>query len=214
MTTDARSVIDRCVAGEGERAWEDFVGRFEPVLRRGVVSALNGTAKRWDGLEEDLLQEVYCRLLEGGAQHLKRCRERDEVAIRAFLARLARNAAIDHLRWRRTVKRGRRSLVSGDLAQRRFEQAANREPSAEDRLIMRQQGRSFLRACRRIGGCRTADRNVRVLALAFLGGLSSREIAQHLGRSLSPGSIDSLISRARKKLAAAGVALASRRLSP
>jgi RNA polymerase sigma factor (sigma-70 family) len=167
--------------------------------------------RRTDGLEEDLLQEVYCRLLDRGAQRLRRCRERDERAIRAYLARLAQNAAIDHLRWRHTVKRGRRSLVPFQLAERRLEQATDHRPSVEERLILQQQGRCFVRACRRIVGGRTADRNVRILALAFLGGLSSREISRRMGSSLSPGSIDSLISRARKKLAAQGLAVAARR---
>jgi len=211
MTSDARSVIDRCLAGEDE-AWEEFVCRFNGLLRRGVVTALGGTVRRADGLEEDLLQEVYCRLLDRGGQRLRRCRERDERAIRSYLLRLARNAAIDHLRLRRTLKRGRRCLLPTGLASRSVDLAADRRPSAEERLILRQQGRNFLRACRRLAGGRSADRNVRILALAFLGGLSSREISRRLGRSLSAGSIDSLISRVRKKLAAEGLPVASRRL--
>lgn len=209
MPTKARDVIERCAAGDGA-AWNDFIARFEGTLRRGIAQAFGGAGPR-RGLAEDLLQEVYCRLLEGDARRLRRCRERNETAIRAYLVRLARNVAIDHLRSRRTVRRGRRHLVVQAPPGSGLERAPDRRPSIEDRLILRQQGRRFLRSCRRAAAGRAENRNVRILALAFLAGLTSQEISRRLGLSLSPGSIDSLISRARRKLEAEGVRLVSRR---
>lgn len=206
----ARTVIERCAAGDGA-AWTEFVARFHGSLRRGVAIALTGRRAHRQTQAEDLLQEVYCRLLEADARRLKRCRERDEAAIRAYLVRLARNVAIDYLRARRTVRRGRRHVLLQSPIGAGVDLAPDRRPSIEDRLILRQQGRRFLRSCRRAAGGRAENRNVRILALAFLGGLTSHEISRRLDRSLSPGSIDSLISRARRKLEAEGVELVSRR---
>lgn len=206
----ARDVIEACAAGDSA-AWSHFVDRFEGSLRRGIAIALTGRRGHRQIQAEDLLQEVYCRLLEAGGRRLKRCRERDEAAIRAYLVRLARNVAIDYLRARRTVRRGRRHLLLQSPAGCGVDLAADRRPSVEDRLILRQQGRRFLRSCRRAAAGRKENRNVRILALAFLAGLTSREIARRLDGSLSPGSIDSLISRTRRKLADEGFELVSRR---
>lgn len=206
----ARSVIERCAAGDGA-AWNEFVARFEGSLRRGVAIALTGRRGHRRVQMEDLLQEVYYRLLEGRARRLRRCRERDETAIRAYLVRLARNVAIDYLRARRTVRRGRHHVLLQSPAGTGVDLAPDRRPSIEDRLILRQQGRRFLRSCRRAAAGRSENRNVRILALAFLAGLTSREISRRLGLALSPGSIDSLISRARRKLEAEGVELVPRR---
>lgn len=207
MQPETRDLIERCAAGDGA-AWNEFVERYESALRRGVAIALAGRRR---ALADDLLQEVYCRLLEARARRLRRCRERDEAAVRAYLVRLARNVAIDYLRSRRTVRRGRRHLVLQAPSGVGLELTPDRRPSIEDRLILRQQGRRFLRSCRRVAAGRAENRNVRILALAFLGGLTSHEISHRLDLTLSPGSIDSLISRARRKLEAEGVRLVSRR---
>lgn len=206
----ARSVIERCAGGDGA-AWDEFVTRFEGSLRRGIAIALTGYNGHRRAQAEDLLQEVYYRLLERRAHRLKRCRERDEMAIRAYLVRLARNVAIDHLRARRTVRRGRHHVLLRSPVGAGVDLAPDRRPSIEDRLILRQEGRRFLRSCRRAAAGRSENRNVRILALAFLAGLTSQEISRRLGLTLSPGSIDSLISRARRKLEAEGVELVSRR---
>ena len=210
MPTDGRDLIERCVAGAQEEAWEEFIERYGPALRRGVAAALGGRWSRPDRLEEDLLQEVYCRLIDRGARRLRRCRERDEPAVRAYLTRLAKNAAIDQLRARSTTRRGGRRPPPLD-ATAVVERARDPRPSIEERLILRQRGRRFLRRCRRVTTVRGDGRNLRILALAFLGGLSSREIARRLDHSLTPASIDSLISRARKRLAAEGLTIAARR---
>ena len=209
----ARGVIERCVTGDSA-AWNEFVARFENSLRRGIAIALTGRRGHRRTQAEDLLQEVYCRLLEGRARRLRRCRERDEAAIRAYLVRLARNVAIDYLRSRRTVRRGRYHVLLQSPAGAGVDLAPDRRPSIEDRLILRQQGRRFLRSCRRAAAGRTENRNVRILALAFLAGLTSDEIARCPGLSLTPGSIDSLISRARRKLEAEGLRLVPRRAAP
>ena len=73
MESKARSLIERCVEGGDDAAWEAFVDRFESALRRGIAAALSGRPQHREVLLEDLLQEVYCRLLERGARRLRRC---------------------------------------------------------------------------------------------------------------------------------------------
>ncbi len=208
---NTRQLIDRCVASRDEEAWTELVDRYDRDLRRAVRAVVRRGRHRSVELEEDLVQETYYRLLERGGWRLRRCRERDELAIRAFLMRVARNVAIDSLRIRGAAKRGRDRLVEPPGRPARLELRPDPGPSAEQRLILSEERHRFLDCCRRIAGGRSTERNVRILELAFLGGLTSREIADELGPPLSAGCVDTLICRARKKLCAQGFALGTRR---
>ena len=206
-----RDLIDRCVSGDDQEAWSELVERFDADLRRAVRAIVRRGRRRSVELEQDLVQETYYRLLERGAWRLRRCRERSEPAIRAFLMRVARNVAIDSLRIRGAQKRGRRQLVESARRPLRLEIRPDPAPSSEEKLILREERRKFLDCCRRVAGKRSPERNLRILELAFLGGLTSREIAVKLDPPLTTTCVDTLLCRARKKLRERGYRLGGRR---
>ena len=70
---------------------------------------------------------------------------------------------------------------------------------------------ALLFRCLSAAGGRERKRNYRVLVLAFLEGLSSREISRRFGGRLSLTCIDSVVYRARKRLLEQGVDLGRRR---
>ena len=187
---DVADLIESCVSPTNGRAWAELVERFGPDIRRSVARVLRSSRRRSDGLLEDLVQETYCRLLERAAFRLRRCRRRDEAGVRAYLCKVARNVAIDGLRSRSASKRGSRALIEGTDSSL-IDRAPDLAPSVEERLVLRQQRRLFLEMCRRVAGRRAVERNYQILKLAFLGGLTSREIVAELQSGLTTNSVDS-----------------------
>ena len=61
-----------------DAAWEELIGRFGTGLKARVGSVLRrcGVRPRNEHVEE-IVQEVYCRLLAGGSRRLRRCRAGD-----------------------------------------------------------------------------------------------------------------------------------------
>jgi RNA polymerase sigma factor (sigma-70 family) len=161
---------------------------------------------------EDLVQESYCRLLEKDSRILRRCRGAKEVSVGAYLSRVAESVAIDHLRASGAAKRGGGRIESLEslMLMEGERSCPVTEPRVVEGLIGREGVERFLACCRRIAG-RRKDRNVRIMRLALLEGLTSREISQRIGNLISPTGIDTLVHRARRRLVEEGILVPRRR---
>jgi len=190
-----------------ETAWEDLVGRYGAGLKARVGNVLrrSGVPPRSEHVEE-IVQEVYCRLLAGGCRRLRRCHATSEGQIGAFLGRVAERVALDQLRAARAQKRGG-ALASQEAASQRQERAVDPRANPEEQVLTRERFRLFLERCGALAGRRDYRRNARILALA-VAGLSSVEIATAFGGALSPRSIDGLLLRVRRYVAAHALAAA------
>ncbi len=209
-TNGARELLRRCAVQRDGTAWNEFRRRYEVRLLAGVRRGLRRTGMWNPPVEvEDLLQEVYCKLLDNGGRYLLRCRGGAEAAISAYLGRIAETVAIDRVRSEIAAKRGRNRMVS--YPQERGEvDTVDPALGPEQRLLERECSTVFLRRCREVVGPRQAARDVRVLYLACVEGWCSRDIARALGQGLTASSIDSLVHRARKRLAAKGIGVPPR----
>jgi DNA-directed RNA polymerase specialized sigma24 family protein len=206
-------ILEQCLEQADGPAWTAFIERFGPALRWGIQRALRGLG--FDGdrrdLAADLLQECYCKILARERRVLQMCRERDEKSLTAFFARLAERCTRDSLRARWAEKRGSRNGLidlGGDLEDLI---AAQAQPSPEDRTLMKEARSRLLETCRSAAGNRKTERNYEVLVMAFLEGLSSREISSRFAGRLSLTCIDSVVYRARRRLLKEGVTLGERR---
>jgi len=209
----ACELLNRCaMAGEAED-WEEFVDRYRHRLTTGIRRALRraGTVVVREDYE-DLLQNVYCRLLEQSGRRLRRCRGGGEQAVGAYLARIAESVTIDHLRALGAAKRGRHRLVNirPDALGDPLTRAVDPRPTPEERLLRRERWQVFLGRCRAVVGTQSPRRDLTVLHLALYEGLSSREISERLGGGLRPTSVDSLIFRLRRRLSRVGLPLPRR----
>jgi RNA polymerase sigma factor (sigma-70 family) len=212
-SNEARELMHRCAAGRDTEVWQEFRRRYEVRLVAGLRRGLRRTGVRYPPVEiEDLLQDVYCKLLDNGGRNLLRCRGDAEEAISAYLGRVAETVAIDRVRAEVAVKRGRGRVVSYSRDNQPDPAAhlADSEVGPEQRLLRRERCRIFLARCREVVGPRTPRRDLRVLYLAYVEGWSSREIAGRLGDGLTPGSIDSLVHRTRRRLEKKGVGVPAR----
>lgn len=205
-------IVERCLHAADESAWTRFVDRFEPALVWGIQRALRSLGYRGRPRDEvaDLLQECYCRILERDRRPLRLCRERDDRALNAFFARLAERATRDAFRSRWAEKRGSRDGVVAwnEVVEDRL--TDDRDASPEERILAREARAGLLEKCRRAAGRKQPQRNFRVLAMAFIGGLTTREIAERFAGRLSYTCIDSLVYRARRRLLKEGVVLGDR----
>jgi DNA-directed RNA polymerase specialized sigma24 family protein len=198
-----------------EAAWEELIGRYGPGLKARVGSVLrrSGVPPRSEHVEE-IVQEVYCRLLAGGGRRLQRCRATSEGQVGAFLGRVAERVTLDQLRAARAQKRGGARAASpgagtqgGHAVQwtqpgsEWDERAVDPRANPEELVLSRERLRLFLERCGTLAGRRDYRRNARILALA-VAGLNSGEIARAVGGALTARSIDGLLLRVRRYVAA------------
>jgi DNA-directed RNA polymerase specialized sigma24 family protein len=183
---------------------------------------------------EDLAQDVVCRLLETEARAAgnaamapgepSRAMDRpgfghdSKVGQRwggrlVYLKQVTRNLAVDQIRRQAANKRAAGFLPpAGSSDAPDIERLADRSPNPEDRLLARERCRQFLRLCdRHLGSRRLRRRDLEIVRLAWLDGLSSREIAREMRGALDAASIDSLLHRLRRRMRATGNLVRSRR---
>ncbi len=201
---------------EPEAAWEELIGRYGAGLKARVGSVLrrSGVRPRREQVEE-IVQEVYCRLLAGGSRRLKRCRATTAGQVGAFLGRVAERVALDQLRAARAQKRGgdlaaHAPQVAGAARGGGDERAVDPRANPEELVLSRERVLLFLERCGALAGRRDHRRNARILALA-LAGFSSGEIARIVGGTLTPRGIDGVLCRLRRDVAAHGPAAAAGR---
>lgn len=92
--------VASCIADESF-SWAAFVEEFGPVIRRAVVCTLQWNGNSVAGLGvEDVIQEVYCRLIGRDGQ-LLRSHDPARGTMATWLTIVARSTALDCLRQRR-----------------------------------------------------------------------------------------------------------------
>jgi DNA-directed RNA polymerase specialized sigma24 family protein len=192
------------VAGP-ESAWEELIRRFGPGLRARVGRVLRqaGVRPRREQVEE-LVQEVYCRLLDGGGRRIYSCRAVNDPQVAAFLGKVAERVVLDQLRAARALKRGREQAAA-DGAEKLVE-----DPRAnpEERVLGHERVRMFLERCGALAGRRHSSRNARILVMSA-SGWTSEEIAAALGSGLTARCVEGLLPRVRRDVAAHGRAAAA-----
>lgn len=197
-----REFLRRCASAWHDADWDELVRRYGPRLASRVRRRLHRCGVRADdGLAEEMLQEVYCRLLEARGRRLLACRGRNEDEVLAYLGRLADRVVIDQVRQLRAVTRGYDRVVS-DPAPSAPLAAEPVDPgrSPEDRVLARDGLRRLLARLRATESGVHGRRNLQVLLLSVLGGWTSREIAILLAGDLGPSGVDSLLNRVKRRL--------------
>jgi RNA polymerase sigma-70 factor, ECF subfamily len=158
----SRALVDRAAGGDST-AFAELYRQCVPGVRRYVRGII------WDAWDaEDVTQEVFVKIFLGLSQY-----DASRASFAAWMLRIARNAAIDHLR----RARARPSLASVDEQVALDEAGAHCGESLRDALD-------------------SLSHNEReVLVLRALGGLTPPELATRLNRTR--GSVNTLYHRAR-----------------
>lgn len=199
------------------RLWDGLVRahgtRLKAVLRRALVRRRHPAG---DELLDDLVQEVWCRVFERCRHRLVGLATGGGGLTFSYLAQTARNVATDRVRAERAAKRGGGWLRHHEEGEDGDAVAALPDPAPgpEQRLLARERRRRFRQRCRPYVSRGRAARDLAIVERALLDGWSSRQIQRALSGQLSQSSVDTLVHRVRRGLAAEGVEIASRRRGP
>jgi RNA polymerase sigma factor (sigma-70 family) len=207
----SRHLARRCALERDVAGWNELLQRHGARLERGVRRALRraGAEAGAESVAEQL-QEVYCRLLEHEGRVLLRFRGSTHAELSAYLGRVAETVVVDRLRAARAVKRGGDRATRG--ARPELERAPANAESPEESLLRRERRWVLLRRLRQLVRGPGAGRALRVLRLALLEGWTSREISAAFGGAMAPASVDALLYRLRRRLAAGGLEVPRRGL--
>lgn len=183
-----------------DHAWEDLVRRYGGRLYGRIQHALRAAGFRPDSDEiVEILQDVYCRLLDDDCRRLRQIRGWQEKHLSGYLLRTAERVAIDYARRARAARR--RPGPWAGRAKKALDPSAllASRDSPEDALLVKERRKLLLQECGRLSGPRSRQRNERVLRMA-LDGWTSREIAGALGGEIGPNGVHSLLYRLRRGL--------------
>jgi DNA-directed RNA polymerase specialized sigma24 family protein len=195
---------------EPAEGWASMVRSYDRWLRRRVSMAMRGVGLR--PLPEqvgEMVQEVYCRLLEGGPPRLRRLYQLNLKGTLAYLGRVVDSVLTDHMRSESAAKRGGcRVLRMGRRVRLRAERIPDPAPSPDRALLISERRRHILRRFRSVRDFGPSERNARIVWLALVEGWKSRELARAF--ELAPRTVDTLIHRVRRSLARQGLKLRRR----
>lgn len=199
-----------------QEAWEELVKKIDGPLRMQVRRWLKSSGLPVEPeLVEEWAQEVYCRLLKGGAGRLRLLLRWNERQVVTYLSRVAQRVVVDELRAQTAAKRGGGARTFSTCLKELADLAVDPRGTPEDQILLAEHRRLLLERCRPIAesmlGWGDRGRLLRVLRLILLEGWSSREVSRAEGDWLPPSTIDTLIHRLRQRLARGGFGLPSRR---
>jgi|CXWL01.1.fsa_nt_gi DNA-directed RNA polymerase specialized sigma24 family protein len=195
-----RILFDRCAQGD-EPAWREFLRRFGPTVRRSVKLVLGARACPTD--VEDFTQDIYCALLAQGGHRLRAFRGATECSASGFIARTAERLARDGAR----VERRRKRLGWGSwtlLYLAASHTVPDPGPGPEARALDTERRRRLAAGLRAVTPESLA---ARLVEMAVFGGWGSRDLARLSRGRYTSGNIDTLLSRARQRLAPQGMHL-------
>jgi RNA polymerase sigma-70 factor (ECF subfamily) len=99
-------LIRACAGSKDERAWAEFIRRFQVVIAAAVLR----TARQWGEPSrpqlDDLIQDTYLKLCENDSRLLRSFQPRREDSIFGFLKVVAANVVHDHFKSALAAKRG------------------------------------------------------------------------------------------------------------
>lgn len=202
-STPVRILFERCAAAD-EAAWCELLRRFGPQVRRAVVRVLGPRACPAE--IEDFTQEVYCGLLAQNGRRLRAFRGDNAFEANRFLARTAERLARDLARIE--GRRGRPGWGAWTLLYFADDHTVvDSRPGPEARALGSERRRLVVQGCRAVLQENLA---ARVVELALFDGWASRELARASRGRFTPGCINTLLSRARQRLAPLGLRLPHR----
>jgi RNA polymerase sigma factor (sigma-70 family) len=150
---------------------------------------------------EDLIQDVYTKLLQNDGQSIKRSHGQTDDSAFAFLASVARSVVTDHVRASMTARRSA-DMVSWERFDGNNRQTIIRSSRTTEFFETLEETRHLL--------TRSGDthREQSIFKLHFIEGMTAREIAcAPECRGLKPDGVEAVIKRIRKKLTALRVTL-------
>lgn len=193
----------RCAQSPRERDWEALFAHLDGRLRRLARSHLRrlegGVVPQREDVEE-LVQEVYFRLLRNGCRALRECRAGSPGELWRYLERVSVSLAVDRLRSRNARKRrDEAALIEAVDVAEGTTPPGDPQWCPEGRLRRARAREHILQTCRALSRCpRLASRNLFIVESVVFEGRSIDEVAQRLGMRQS--GVRSVLARLRRRI--------------
>lgn len=203
-SSGACGLFRRCIELQRREDWQTFAELYRQRVTKTVYRALRRMGD-WPFIEdpEEITQELYCRLLDGGARHF---RGHSEGELWAYLGQVTFRLLIDRSRRQMTVKR----RIPRTRADIKPDKTPSLWHSPEEAALSAELRGLFLSRCAKALREPLTGPRLRAVWLAIFDGWSSREAASAVGGSLTASQIDSIICRLKRRLAAEGLHLPRR----
>ncbi len=186
LTEVDRKLLRRCLADE-PGSWKDFVDRFSGLFVHVIRhTAHSRSVPLTPEDEDDLLAEIFLKLLENNAQVLRKFREESSLAW--YLTIVSRRIAVQEITRRRKAEAmGHVSAHHATVAQA---QATVTTPAPQNRIDDQEEIRQMLEDL--------PATDAAVVRLYHLEGRSYREISAAVG--IPENSVGPTLTRARERL--------------
>ncbi len=185
-------LIKACVSSKDEKAWAEFIRRFQLVIGAAVLR----TARRWvdpSGMQlDDLIQESYLKLCEEDSRLLRTFQPHQEDSIYGFLKVVAANVVHDHFKSVNAAKRGA-SQTDGMVES--FHHGLRSNTDSFDAVSRRLQLEQIDKALRIVTKGKDQERKCTVFWLRHRQGLTASEIAAIPSMKLTTEGVESMLMR-------------------
>jgi RNA polymerase sigma-70 factor (ECF subfamily) len=185
----AAELIAVCLDTGSESAWQQLVGRFQPLIASVVLRTIRRCDHPNHNLVDDLVQETFVRLCRDNCKVLREFHHRHEAAIFGYVKVVAASVANDHFRALNAQKRAGEVAVDPEI----LGSFAATGASAEDSLLLRE-----VESC--LESITENKRDREVFWRYYRQGLTAVEIAALPGMDLSAKGIESCLLRLLKSL--------------
>lgn len=205
-------LVRRCQTIGDERAWNEFVVRFNRFISVGVLRSLarldSARMHRVDvELVDDLVQDVYLKLFSNARGVLSGFRGETEAAVLVYIGKTAISVVAEYLRQRRSLRRhapvvSLDAILSGDLEidPSVLARSMASGPSPEQIAIRKVLEREVAELLRWSRTGPHASRNAWVVQSFLFGDKTLAEIAEATGGDMTIDSVKSTLWRTSRKL--------------
>lgn len=207
-------LIARCsVRPVDEQAWQEFVRRYHTAIRTTVLKTFRNKLREEierreqfpDDTGEDLVQSVYCRLIENRSQALRRFKGRHDNSIYQYLMMISINVVRDYFREMNALKRpkitysldevlaadGAAALVGDRTRLEAVPAPGGNPPFTMDEIE---------NALKKAVGWRNRDRNILIFQLYYIEGLTLEEIINLLELGITAVGVNSILNRIIRRM--------------
>jgi len=197
-----------------QAAWSEFVRRYGGVIKASVLATYHRRAKQEierkqqfpDNQVEDLVQQVYCRLIDDDNRALRQFSGTSENSLCSYLSMISVNVVRDHFREAKALKRPKITFSLDQLIDEQRD-----APILKD-VTSRLDGRPVAvsaqsltldeieNALQVVLTGNNRERDLLIFKLRYYDGLTLEEIRDVLNLNLSTVSVGSVLNRTATKL--------------
>ena len=189
----ASELIRACAGSNDEKAWVEFIRRFQGVIAAAVLRTARQCGELSRQQVDDLVQDTYLKLCENDSQLLRSFRPQREGSIYRFLQVVTANVVHDWFKSARAAKRGVAQTETID-------EPVQIDPKTADErslgaVIQRLQLDQVDRTLTLVTAGKDQTRNRTIFWLRHQQGLTAHEIAAIASIGLTTEGVESVLMR-------------------